>query len=140
MKPLFCLWMVLISTFAVAQTDRMPLAVRKAFEGTWQYNQKYGTNTVRIRFEEGKDYALFTDIGNGMAPARTLRAIPKGELLVIPAKQHENDYVELQVIKGKLHLKVRQVDWDENGKEIKASNHSTEHQVFKRVKDTENSL
>lgn len=138
MKPLLFLGMILISTLTCAQTDRIPLDFRKAFEGTWQHNQKYGTNTVRIRFEAGKDYALFTDIGNGMAPAVTLKAIPKGDLLVIPAKQNENDYLELQIVKGKLHLKGMPVSWDENGKELKDNNQPGRHVVYKRVKDTEN--
>lgn len=133
-KPLLFLWMVLISTLACAQTDRTANSVRKAFEGIWQYKQKYGTNTVRIQFEEDKDYALFTDIGNGMAPERKLHAALQGDLLVIPAKQDSNDYVELQIVKGKLHLRVRAVNWDENGKEVKGNEEVTEYRIFQRVK------
>jgi len=73
MKQLiFLIFVLLMGNVSFAQTRSSAQSVRSAFEGTWEYKQKYGTNTVRIQFEEGKDYALFTDIGNGMAPERKL--------------------------------------------------------------------
>lgn len=136
-KILLVLWMVLISMLADGQTVCISTRFRSAFEGTWQNKQKYNTNTVRIRFEAGKDYALFTDIGNGMAPACTLKAIPQGDLLVIPAQQNRNDYIELQIVKGRLHLKAKPVNWDENGKEIKNDGKAMDLRVFKRIREIE---
>ncbi|REC63971.1 hypothetical protein DRF65_04540 [Chryseobacterium pennae] len=96
------------------------------------YKTEYFTNSIDIRFEKGKNFATFTDIGTGEAPPKTLKATVKGNLLIIPAQQHQNDYVEAEVIKGKLYLRTRQVLWDKQGNTT-GNKGSSDQRIFKRI-------
>ncbi len=135
-KLCFILLFLLIGIFH-AQTYTIPQNIQSAFEGVWIYEVKYHTNSVAIRFEKGKDYAIFTDIGTGEAPPKSMKAIVKGNLLIIPAQQNQNDYIEAEIIKGKLHLKIKQVTWDKKGNAIQNSN-SSEQRIFKRIAKKDN--
>lgn len=135
MKRLFTIIFILIGAqISYAQNTNIPLTVKTAFEGIWQYIVKYETNTVKIHFEPGMDYALFTDEGSGMAPAKTVKANVNGKLLVIPAIQNENDEVELEIINKKLHLRATPILWDEKGNRIGSQDAQKVHRVFKRIK------
>lgn len=119
-----------------AQNHTISQSIQSAFEGVWMYKTKYFTSSVAIRFEKGKDYALFTDIGTGEAPPKSLKAIVKGNVLIIPAQQNQNDDIEAEVIKGKLYLRIQQVTWDEKGNAIQ--NKSREQRIFKRIAKKDN--
>ncbi|WP_159732423.1 hypothetical protein [Sphingobacterium sp. 18053] len=135
MKRLFTIiFIVIAAQSSYAQSTTIPLTVKTAFEGIWQYSVKYETNTVKIHFEPGTDYALFTDDGSGMAPAKTVKANVNGKLLIIPAIQNENDEVELEIINKKLHLRATPVLWDEKGNRIGSQDSLKVHRVFKRIK------
>jgi len=134
MKQLVIVLMVLLAKVAIAQTRPIPENIRSAFEGTWQYKEKYFTLTIKIHFEPGKPYALFTDIGTGVAPSKTFKVQLKGNLLVFPAVRNQNDYIEMEIIKGKLYFKSLPVQWDERGNRIKSDQARPEQRVFKRVK------
>ncbi|SDI31596.1 hypothetical protein [Chryseobacterium jejuense] len=131
MKKLCLILLFPLTGIFNAQTHKVPQSTKDAFKGYWMYKAQYFTNSVVIDFEPGKDFATFKDIGTGEAPPRTLQALVKGNLLIIPAKQHQNDYIELEVIKGKLHLRVKQVTWDNQGNIIN-NNKLEEKTVFKR--------
>jgi hypothetical protein len=126
--------MMLSARVAVAQSVPIPKNIRSAFEGTWQNKEKYYINTVKIHFEPGKTYALFIDVGTGVAPSKTFKVHLKGSLLVLPAVRNQNDYIEMEIIKGSLYLKSLPVQWDEKGNRIKSDNDHLEQRVFKRVK------
>ncbi|MCS4162970.1 hypothetical protein [Sphingobacterium sp. BIGb0116] len=135
MKRLFTIiFIVIAAQSSYAQSTTIPLTVKTAFEGIWQYSVKYETNTVKIHFEPGTDYALFTDDGSGIAPAKTVKANVNGKLLIIPAIQNENDEVELEIINKKLHLRATPVLWDEKGNRIGSQDSLKVHRVFKRIK------
>lgn len=131
MKKLSFILLFLLMGIFNAQTLEIPQNIKDTFKGYWVYKSKFFTNSVVIDFEPGKDFATFKDIGTGEAPPRTLHAIVKGNLLIIPAQQHKNDYIELEVIKGKLHLRVKQVTWDQ-GNMITNNSKLEEKTVFKR--------
>jgi len=114
-----------------AQTNIMPQVVRSAFEGTWQLKERHSTNTVKIQFAPDKEYALFTDIGTGVAPPRTFNVQIKGNTLILPAVRNVNDYVEMEIIKGKLHMRVRFPEWDDQGN-IKTYR-QTVQSIFKKL-------
>lgn len=132
MKQIVLVLIVLAANVAIAQTGPIPKNISSAFEGTWQIKEKYYTNTIKIYFEQGKDYALFTDIGTGVAPSRTFKVHLKGNLLVLPAVRNENDYIEMEIIKGKLHLRSSLSLWNEKGNKISSNQ---EQRIFKRVKE-----
>lgn len=134
MKQLLIVLMVLAAKVAIAQTGPIPKNIRSAFEGTWQHKEKHFTNTVKIHFKPGKDHALFTDIGTGVAPSKTFKLQLKKNLLVLPAVKKQNDYIEIKIIKGKLYLTSVPVQWDENGNIIRSENHKQEQRIFKRIK------
>lgn len=125
---------LLLLAVQLSFAQSIPESVKLAFAGVWQYKTKYQTNTVKIHFEQGADYALFTDIGSGMAPAKTLKANIKGKLLLIPAVQNENDEIELQIINEKLYLHATPVLWDANGKRLQSQDAQKVQRIFKRVK------
>lgn len=137
MKQLFVIIFLIFGTkISNAQAIEIPERIKEAFEGVWQYKDKFHTNTVKIQFEQGKDYALFTDIGTGIAPSKTFNMQLRGNVLVLPAVRNENDHLEMVIIKGKLHLWTIPVEWDANGK---LSSHDTTRQqprIFRRVKNT----
>jgi hypothetical protein len=135
MKQIVLVLMVLVAKVVAAQLGPIPKNIRSAFEGTWQLKEKHHTNTLKIHFEQGKDYALFTDIGTGVAPSKTFKLPLKNNLLVLPAVMNQNDYIEMEVIKGKLHLRSLPVQWDQNGNRISSVQERPEQRVFKRVKE-----
>ncbi|QQT33046.1 hypothetical protein I6I99_10960 [Sphingobacterium multivorum] len=135
MKQLFIiLFLTLGAKITHAQTTVIAAAIRSAYEGTWQYKTKFQSNTVRVQFEPGKDYAIFTDIGSGEAPAKTFKAVLKGKLLIMPAVRNQNDDIELEIIGRTLHLRTTQAVWDNNGNRIKPNNPQIDQRIFKRIK------
>ena len=134
MKQIVLFLIVLAAKVAVAQPGPIPKNIRSAFEGTWQQKEKHFTNTVSIHFEPGKDYALFTDKGTGVAPSRTFKLQLKKNLLVLPAVRNQNDYLEMEIIKGMLHLRSVPVQWDQNGNSVRPETEKQEQRIFKRVK------
>jgi hypothetical protein len=135
MKQLVIVLMVLVAKVAIAQRRPIPENIRSAFEGTWEYKEKYFTNTIKIHFEPGKPYALFTDIGTGVAPSKTFKVPLKGNLLVLQAVRNQNDHLEMEIIKGKLYLRSKPAHWDEKGNRISANHDQQEQRIFKRVKE-----
>lgn len=131
----FVVLMLLSASVAVAQPVPIPKNIRSAFEGTWQIKEKHHTNTVKIHFEPGKAYALFTDIGTGVAPSKTFKVQLKGNLLVLPAVKNQNDYIEMELIKGKLYLRSKAARWDKNGNSVKSNYERPEQRIFKRIKE-----
>lgn len=132
MKTLLFTLFLLSAGFSFAQTTTIPENIKSAFEGTWKYTTKYQSNTVVIKFEPGKSYALFTDIGSGEAPARSFQATVKDKVLVIPGQPGQNDYIEMQVLNGKLQLSTQLVSQDEKGNIQRTG--SIEKRIFKRIK------
>ncbi|MBP2617802.1 hypothetical protein [Chryseobacterium jejuense] len=132
MKKLCLILLFLLTGIFHAQIHNIPQSTKDTFKGYWVYKAQYFTNSVAIDFEPGKDFAIFTDIGTGEAPPRTLQALVKGNLLIIPAKQDQNDYIEMEVIKGKLHVRAKQVTWDNQGNMINNNSRLEEKTVFKR--------
>lgn len=132
MKTLLFTLFFLSTGFSFAQTTTIPENIKSAFEGTWQYTTKYQSNTLVIKFEPGKNYALFTDIGSGEAPARNFQATVKDKVLVIPGQPGENDYIEMEVLNGKLQLSTQLVSQDEKGNIQRTG--SIEKRIFKRIK------
>ncbi|MEQ7802073.1 hypothetical protein ABDJ41_19915 [Pedobacter sp. ASV1-7] len=126
--------LLLGTQFCFAQTKGIPDTIKSAFEGTWQSKEKHYTNTVKIYFEPKKDYALFTDIGTGVAPTKTFKVQLKGNLLVLPAVRNQNDCIEMEIIKGRLYLRSKTARWDEKGNIISSNKDHREQRVFKRVK------
>ncbi|WP_289663821.1 hypothetical protein [Flavobacterium panacagri] len=107
MKSLFTIFLLLCSIgFSFGQTKPIPENIKTLFEGKWIIVTKYQTNTVEIKFEKGKDYATFIDIGTGEAPPIILHASFDGNKLVIPAETHKNDYVEMMIKNGRLVFKT----------------------------------
>lgn len=132
MKKLFLISLILAAQLSFAQTGGIPENIRSAFEGKWIIIGKHYTNTVKIHFEPGKDYALFTDIGSGKAPPRVFQALFKGNILIIPARRDHNDYLEMEVIQRQLHLRIRAIQWDENGNMKNDTDNKFEERIFKR--------
>ncbi|MDR2272077.1 MAG: hypothetical protein LBF27_14320 [Sphingobacterium sp.] len=131
MKVLLFIFLSSVSQSLSAQQKEIPEHVKITFAGVWQYKNKYQTNTVEIRFERGKDYALFRDVGNGMAPARVLRAKMQGKQLIIQAQWQKNDDVAMEVINRKLYLHTKPIQYDEKGNILKTR--KIETRVFNRV-------
>ena len=127
---LFILLSFFTSTLS-AQNKEISHSIKSAFTGRWGYKTSFQTNTVVIWFDQGKDYANFKNIGSGMAPPQTFRAKVKGNLLIIPAKQGQNDEIEITVIKGKLYLSIKQIVWDKKENILKRE--SIERKIFKRI-------
>lgn len=134
MKRIVLVLMVLVAKVVAAQSGPFPKNIRSAFEGTWKIKEKNYTNTVKIHFEPEKDDALFTDIGTGVAPSRTFKVTLKNNLLILPAVKNQNDYIEMEVIKGKLYLRYKAAKWDKEGNMIRLENDKQEMRIFKRVK------
>lgn len=135
MKQVVLILIMLTAKVAVAQSGQIPAKIRSAFEGTWQHKTKHYSNTVKIQFKPGKDYALFIDIGTGVAPSRTFKVHFKENWLFLPAVKNQNDAIEMEVIKGKLHLRSIPVQWDENGNKISSDQERPEQKVFRRIKE-----
>ena len=133
MKQMVLVFMLLLARSSFAQTREIPQNIRSAFAGTWQQKEKHFINTVKIQFEPGKEYAIFTDIGSGVAPAKILQATVSGNLLVIPARQEVNDFIEMEIIKGCLHLRIRPTIWNKDGTSVNDSVMPVETCIFKRI-------
>ncbi len=132
MKQLLFILLLFVSKLLQAQQNEIPKEVKSIFEGLWECNNKYQSNKIKITFEPGKEYAIFNDIGNGMAPAKILHAsMEKENLFVIPAVQYQNDYTEFKVERGNLYLKTRMITWDSAGNILSKGNLKTK--IFKRV-------
>lgn len=125
--------MILCAQSVFAQTANIPVSVKSLFEGVWQHKNKLQTNRLKIKFEPGKDYALFTDIGAGIAPSKTFHVHLKGNLLVLAPVRNQNDSIEIEIIKGKLFLRTIPVEWDADGKLIKADTTRQESRIFRRL-------
>lgn len=137
MKTIKCLilftFLFAFTVFAHAQT--IPQSIKSAFAGTWEYEESGHTNTIVIKFEKGKNYATFLDIGTGEAPTETFRASVKNNLLIIPAQHHRNDTnIEMEVIKGKLYLRQQLVIWDAKGNPVPLKSNFKTERIFKRIK------
>ena len=61
------------------------------------------------------------------------QARTEGNLLIIPAKQEQNDYMEFDIIKGKLHFRIRPTIWDENGNIVPPESNFFVRRIYKRV-------
>ncbi|WP_223578178.1 hypothetical protein [Sphingobacterium sp. GVS05A] len=131
MRPILLIIFILFIGRSGAQTTEIPDRMKSAFTGKWEYKTRFQTNTVVIWFEPGKEYASFKDIGSGEAPPRTFRPQLKGNVLFIPAKQGLNDELEMEVVKGKLNLRVKPIIWDETGNIVKTG--TVETRIFKRT-------
>ncbi|MGN7864171.1 DUF6705 family protein [Chryseobacterium sp. 22458] len=132
MKPLFLIFMLLPVQLLFAQTEDIPENIQSDFEGTWVIYEKYYTNTILIKFDHGR--AFMTDIGSGKAPPLTFPATLKGNRLIIPAQQNRNDYLEMEVIHHKLHVRIQHVQWDENGNIRKNTVENVEKKIFQRIR------
>ena len=132
MKQFIIIALLLLAKFSFAQTA-IPKNIQNTFAGVWEMKEKHSTNTVSIRFEPGKNYAIVKDIGNGMAPPRILHATLEGKRFVIPAQREQNAYIELEVIKGMLHLWLKPANWDKNGNRITNGDQKFRESVFKRA-------
>lgn len=133
MKQLALLLIFLFAKLSFAQ-NKIPQSIKSSFTGTWIYEDKFHTNTIVINFEQGKDYAIFKDIGTGEAPTENFRAKVKGNLLVIAAEREKNDEIEMEIVKGKLHLRTRPAIWSRNGTIVNSKDTPWNKRVFKRVK------
>lgn len=127
------LLLFLFTKLCFAQSE-IPQHIKSAFTGTWIYEDKFHSNTIVIKFEQGKDYAIFKDIGTGEAPTETFRAKVKGNLLVVSAQREKNDEIEMEIIKGKLHLRTRPAIWSRNGTIVNSKDDHWAKRVFKRIK------
>lgn len=134
MKHLPLLLVFLFTKLCFAQSE-IPQNIKTSFTGTWFYEDNFHTNTIIIMFEKGKDYATFKDIGTGEAPTETLRAKVKGHLLVVPAQREKNDEIEMEIVKGKLHLRTRPAIWGRDGTILNNKSDHWAKRIFKRVKN-----
>ncbi|OJV52506.1 MAG: hypothetical protein BGO31_07600 [Bacteroidetes bacterium 43-16] len=126
--------MLLLPKATTAQTYQIvENNVRLAFEGTWQEKEKQFINTIKIHFEPGEDDAIFTDVGNGVAPSKTFKVSLKGNRLVLPVFRNQNDYLEMEVKKWKLYLRTMPGQWDSNGMLIRLDIAHREQKIFIRI-------
>lgn len=107
---------------------------KESFAGTWEYKQRFHNLRFEIKFENNSDYATIIDIGTGEAPELIFQAEIKGNLLVIQAQQRQNDYMEFEIIKRKLHFRTRPTIWDENGEAVPIKSDFFATRIFKRLK------
>jgi len=96
---------------------------KKEFEGVWQKETEYQTNTIKIEFESGKNYATVIDIGSGEAPPVKLKAFRRGDILLIPP-QGINDNYELRVKNDQLIFLIPR---DDKQSEVKT--------IFNKIKE-----
>lgn len=129
----FVIFLIVFVSTSNAQT--IPENIKSKFKGTWT-NEQYGhTNTIVIKFEKGKNYATFLDIGTGESPTETFQARVKKNFLFIPAKHHRNDVnIEMEVIKGKLHFREQLVIWDAKGNAVVTKNDLKTVRIFDRIR------
>lgn len=123
-----------VTTSSFAQKDTLPGPIKALFEGKWVIQHKYYTNTIEIRFEPGKDYATFIDIGTGEAPPVALQAYVQGNMPVIPARDHVNDYIEMEIEKGQLIFRTQPTIQEEDGTVLKPGKEYLLCKKFRKVK------
>ncbi|MFC7345720.1 hypothetical protein ACFQO9_03175 [Chryseobacterium zhengzhouense] len=80
----------------ISEKEYFTGSFKKEFEGVWQKETEYQTNTIKIEFESGKNYATVIDIGSGEAPPLKFKAFQRGNMLLIPPEGIDN-YCELRV-------------------------------------------
>ncbi|MCZ4245134.1 hypothetical protein [Pedobacter punctiformis] len=136
MKKRFFIIFVLFfnSLFVLAQRDELPQNLRKIYEGQWIIRRKHYINTIEIKFEKGKNYATLIDIGTGEAPPIELQANIKNNILIIPARLHKNDYIEMEVKNQKLIFRTQPAIWSGAGKSLPPDRKNLIITTFKRVK------
>lgn len=133
-KSLAIITALLGNIIVFAQTLVSP-QIKADFEGTWVYKRKHYSSTIILKFEKGKDYANFIDVGTGEAPEEHFRALIKNNRLVIPPYYHRNDSkIEMEVIKGKLYFRQQLVFWDKNNNPVEIGDAPVIVKIFKRVK------
>jgi len=101
----------------ISEKEYFTSSFKKEFEGVWQKETEYQTNTIKIQFESGKNYATVIDIGSGEAPPLKLKAFQRGNMLLIPPEGTSNN-CELRVIKGQLIFLIPADDKQEEVKTI----------------------
>jgi len=132
-KKIFTLIALLfISTICKAQNGNFPKA---SFAGKWERVQRFNNLVLEIKFEKDEDNATVIDIGTGEAPSIIFKASVKENKLVILPIHHQNDfYIEMEVIKGKLHFRQTLIIWDENGNFKIMENGLKTEKIYKRMR------
>ena len=115
-KILLFVWIIFGFTKLMAQAPALSEGFKKQYEGKWSAASKYQNNTIEIKFEPGKNYAIVIDIGSGEAPPVRMRAFQKNNILTIAPALHQNDYCELEIKNGKLIFRTQPTIWTEEGK------------------------
>jgi hypothetical protein len=133
-KIIITAFFIAVCSGLLAQTQSIPQNIKSAFTGVWLEKGKGYKDRVTIKFEKDKLYATLTYLGAGDATSRIFQANIKGKTLVIPPNYHENDYIELEIIKGQLHFRTRPTVWDVNENPIKPTNSLFITKYFKRFK------
>ncbi|MDQ8748551.1 DUF6705 family protein [Elizabethkingia miricola] len=134
MKTHLAVIIVLLSNITVFAQTLVSPQIKADFEGTWVYKRKHYSSTIILKFEKGKDYANFIDVGTGEAPEERFRAQIKNGKLVIPPYYHRNDSkIEMEVIKSKLYFRQQLVLWDKNNNPVEIENAPVIVKIFKRV-------
>lgn len=82
MKTSLAIIIVLLSNIIVFAQALVSPQIKADFEGTWIYKRKHYSSTVILKFEKGKDYANFIDVGTGEAPGEHFRAQIKNNNLL----------------------------------------------------------
>lgn len=132
-KNLFTLIVFLMcASLGMAQNKPFP---KKAFAGAWEHEQSHNNLVLIIKFEKGKDYATFIDVGTGEAPSVQFNAQMQGDKLLINPQTHVNDfYIQLAVKNNKLIFKTQIAIWDRSGNPLPADENRYLTRIYKRVK------
>jgi len=133
MKKLFILILLLTIAFNnSAQTKAFPKA---AFAGKWEHQQSHNNLILIIKFEEGKDYATFIDVGTGEAPSILFKAQMNGDKLIINPQTHHNDlYIQISVKNKKLIFKTQIAIWGADGNPLPPKKDGYLSRIYKRIK------
>lgn len=124
--------LVLISISSHAQNKPFP---KTAFAGKWEYQQAHHNLVLIIKFEKGKDYATFIDIGTGEAPSIQFKAQMQGDKLVINPQTHQNDfYIQLSIKNNKLIFKTQIAIWGADGDPLPPKKDGYLTRVYRKVK------
>jgi len=108
---------------------------KTAFAGKWEYHQTHHNLLLIIKFEKGKDYATFIDVGTGEAPSIQFKAQMIGDKLVINPQAHVNDfYIQLCVKNNKLIFKTQIAIWGADGNPLPPKKEGYLKRIYKRVK------
>ncbi|RZL46531.1 MAG: hypothetical protein EOO93_25860 [Pedobacter sp.] len=130
--------LIILSVFLIcailgkAQNKAFP---KTAFAGKWEYQQTHHNLLLIIKFEKGKDYATFIDVGTGEAPSIQFNAQMQGDKLVIYPQTHVNDfYIQLAVKNNKLIFKTQIAIWGADGNPLPPKKEGYLTRIYKRVK------